>query len=164
MKKLLVILLLLAFGVYASTNAPTRRGVDGDYQYEMARIWTPSSGDSIILDTLDGADSVRLMDNFGPRGGWEYVLQSGYLSGDSAANTIVQVVVKSYTNVDSLLASDVVDTIAASNRLVVIPFGQTLFGQRFDVWLKSLNASDETVFENMIMWRRRIKQSNTFTK
>ena len=157
MKNLKTFLGILLVAVIAYSAAPTRVAVDAGYVVErrdgsggICSTYTYGG-----LDTLDGADSVQIINNGSAASGWEYILIADALSGDSAANTVLQVIVDERDERDSLMSHTIVDTIAAAGDKVLLPFGQTLFGDEYDIWLKSVNADDETVVQGLWIVRRR---------
>lgn len=150
MKKLLIFLALVSMLFAAGGHAPESLAVDGVYETQRVKTWTYSS-----LDTLAGDDSVKIYNNVGFDLGWEYILSCSALSGDSAATTVLQVIVGEYDNLDSLIKQNILDTIAAAGSKVVIPHGRKYFGSHYDIWLKSLNATSEAVIEGLWLYKRR---------
>lgn len=157
MKKLFLLFVLLVVSVSfaAGGAAPTRVGVDGGYEVHIDSQYVYGG-----LDTLDGADSIQILDAFNPtkgnRYGWEYILATSALSGDSAANAVVQVYVTSKDKNDSLIQHTLVDTIPAAGSFILFPFEHTMVAHTYDVWLKSLNANDEVLFKGVSIYRRRV--------
>ena len=157
MKKLflLFVLLIVSVSFAAGGAAPTRIGVDGGYEVEIDSQYVYGG-----LDTLDGEDSIQILDAFNPtkgnRYGFEYILATSALSGDSAANAIVQVIVSSKDANDSLIQHTIVDTIVAAGNFIKFPFAQTMIAHYYDVWIKSLNANDEVLIQGMSLYRRRV--------
>jgi hypothetical protein len=150
MKKLLLILVLVSYLFAAGGSAPSRTAVEGMYEQEEVKAWTYSS-----LDTLDGADSISLFNGVGFDAGWQYILGNDALSGDSAANTVLTIIVVEKSNLDCTITHNIIDTLAAAGSKILLPISTTLFGTTFDVWAKSGNANDETVIRGLWLWKRR---------
>lgn len=149
---ILVLLALVVYSFGAGGAAITSSLVDGAWAGDVAKTYSVSSSDS--LDTLDGADSIALdYTSFGKP--YQYVIGAGPLSGDSAANAVVQVVLKAYDVHDSLFSSTVVDTIpAAGVGSILLPIRTTVIGTKYKVYIKSLNANDEVKIPSLSIFRR----------
>ena len=161
---MLCVLFAIVSMLFATTNAPSRVAVDGAYEFQTA--------DSIGGVTLFGSlasglaaisgDSVMVLNDYGPKThkGWEDILITNALAGDSAAVSTLEVIVRAFDKNDSLISSTICDTIVAAGGAVLIPFGRSsgYFGDHFDVWLKSAGSSGELEIQRFYHFWRRSKQ------
>lgn len=155
MKKLFVLLSILSFAfmAYGAGTAPTRVVVDSRYEVDVDSTWGYGT-----LDTLSGADTLKIADNYTPEMGYEYILANSSLSGDSASNAVVAIWVAAYDALDSLIAVDTVDTldtVAVDGGYYTLPFGNTIVGHHYDIYLSSINANDEVKVQGLWLYRRR---------
>jgi len=172
MKTFLYVLLFISICFAAGGHAPSRTAVDG--MYELVEIDSTEYSGKIkfgdatgTLDTLDGADSVRACEKISFPAGWEYILKCDSLSGDSAsADSIVQVLLSSYSGADSLLSHGILDTIPLGGCSIALPIGKTNLGigSKFDIWIKSVGTSCEILIKHLRMYKRRPRQWQTTTQ
>jgi len=177
MKKFIIISVVLMLAIYtglvlaAGGNSIDSITTVGDGSYEMAQVLSNSAflfSDTGIsgIDTLDGADSVKIFNNFSPQTheGWEYILVSNALSGDSAATTVTTLLLDAQCGKnDSIVSHTIVDTFVAAGTSIAIPFGRKkgYIGNTFDMWLKSGGAGSETVIQQLYLYKRRPRQTQT---
>jgi len=164
MKKLIFVLLFASLA-FASGNAPTDQlkspsGWETDFMDSTTYPSVIKYSDGVAgsgLDTLDGADSVLILSGLAPQGheGWQYILSFGKLSGDSASAGVAQLIVDEIDNNDSLVTTNIVDTIAVGGNKVLLPLGATLIANKYNVYVKSVTALDEMVLGIVHLHKRR---------
>lgn len=159
---LLFVMILFSVGFSAGGAAPAKELNDRIWVFDVDTNYTATVDSLPDIDTLDGEDSVRIYtskarSNGGFKEGYQYIIACAALSGDSAANTVLQVILESRDKYDSLITRSVVDTIAAAGGYVKLPINETIFGNQkmYRIYLKSLNANDETVIKTLLIGRRR---------
>jgi len=130
-------------------------------QYKGILFGSLTSG----LDTLDGADSVQILRKFVPKTNLfsDYILKVNALSGDSAANTVATLILDALDKNDSVMSTTTIDTLAAAGTTILIPFTTSAggIGTKFNAYIKSGNASDETVIQKLWLYTRRPRSIQT---
>ena len=144
MKKLFLIL-VCAVATFAVTAS--RIAVDATYASDLQERVTS-------IDTLDGADSVTIYNDVSLEPGYQFMISTPALSGDSAANTVLELIVRAFDKDGNLTGRVIADTIAAAGELSLLPIRETIVGNYYDILLKSVNANDETVVSRVHLWRR----------
>jgi len=159
---IMFVFVLFALGYSAGGNAPTAQIVDAIWTLDVDTAYTV--GD---LDTLDGDDSIRIYPKGGKfKKGYQYIMAFGALSGAQAATAVLQVKLRSYDAYDSLLTALIVDTVVAAGGYIKLPINETIFGHlnKYRIHLQSLTGSDEVVFNNVVIYRRRMFQFDVRNK
>jgi len=157
MKKLflLFVVAIVSISFAAGGTTPTKVVVDAGYEVEIDTLYLVAG---LITDSLSGADSLKIRNDFRPTKGnaygWEHILACRGLDGDSAANAIVQVYVDVFDSKDSLISHSLIDTIPAAGGYILFPFGHNIIGTKYDIFLKSLNANDH-VYPTGLSWYKR---------
>lgn len=152
------VLVMGAVAVYAA--APTYLSVEGNYFMLEDKDDTVST--DAAFDTVAGAtDSSRIFDNWRPKDGWDYVLamsKRGGASCDGSGTDSCKLAVDvwCYDSNDSLLAKVAIDSLTAcAGEFIRVPVGGTLFGDHFDIWLKSYTDNGgEVIIDEARMYRR----------
>lgn len=168
MKKLLFILILTSFCL-ASTNFASRVTVDGAYEIVAFNSKSVPNkqlfGDTTAgLDTLDGADSVKIFNDFTPVFPWEYILTNSAISGDSATNGLLTLVISAIDKNDSTISHVICDTLTNTGCSILIPFRRTygyIAAVKYDMWLKAPDANDEIDIKRLYFNMRRLRQMQT---
>lgn len=155
MKKIMVALLTLLFavaGVYAA--APTGETVDANYVWELDRTISDANGFDTILDD----DSIVIIDNFAPEQGYQYVLVNNTITEGSEAEFILNITCKDEDK-DVLYVSSAVDTLTDLGGAVLLPFGETLFGNYFKlVLVDGGNDVGTNILNTVKIYKRRCVQ------
>lgn len=147
-------LLLAVSCVYAS--APTGETVDANYVWELDTTISDAAG----FDTIDGDDSIVIVSNFVPEVGYQYVLVTSALTEGSEAEFILNITCKDEDK-DVLYVSSAVDTLNDDGGAVLLPFGETLFGNYFKlVLVDGGNDVGTNLLNTVKIYKRRCVQGD----
>jgi hypothetical protein len=139
MKKILGLILLLSCIVFSGVP-PTSSNAMVLYEKIMKLAATT------IWDTLVGADSAEICTYTTFDKKYYYFMSSGPWLGDSVANAVIQVIVKSYDENNVLIKRAIVDTIDIVNGdYSDLKIHNGCYGTKFKILIKDVNANDEAV-------------------
>lgn len=155
-----LIKIFLVMAVFASiTFADALAAISVNAVPEFDKSNNDVVSSAVEYDTLSGADTSVMFTDFTPIRGWEYVLVRDAITGTGSDSAYY------YIRVDckdakrgNVLYSVNTDTINGSTGTAnTIPFGNTLIGTAFDVYLVGVAGSTggQVILNRAGFWRRR---------
>jgi len=149
LSKILAVLLLFAAVLFAA--APTGETVDANYVWELDTTISDAAG----FDTINGDDSIVIVDNWKPEPGWQYILVTGALTEGSEAEFILNIACKDEDR-DVLYVSTAVDTLNDDGGAILLPIGETLIGNFFKLVLVDGGSdSGVNILNHVKIYKRR---------
>jgi hypothetical protein len=133
MKKFVLLALLAVAAVSLFAAAPTTMTADGAM---VEGVVAPASTYNGHSDSLIAPDSLWVLKGFTPEPGYEYILTRN--TNTSGGDTVdAQVLIDAYYN-STLLARVPVDSFTAgAGEKILLPLGQTVFGTKYDLIIKT---------------------------
>lgn len=127
-------------------------------------IWEQGGSDSVYssahgYDTLKGSDSCQFLNDFVP-GPWNYWLVWGELTGDSADDCTLEVLIKVVNRQDSILyqvKKDSINTADYSGGAIDLGIGTgtSIVGTKIDAYLKAVGTTtNDTIQINELELRK----------
>jgi len=152
MKKIgMIFVLVMLLGSVVNAEAPSGETVDATYIWELDT--TISS--AVEFDTISGDDSIIVAAKFSPEPGYQYILVTDALTEGVEAEFILNIACQDASG-NVLYVSSAVDTLDDDGDAVLLPFGETLFGQSFKLVLVDGAADDGTnILNRVYIYRRR---------
>jgi hypothetical protein len=131
---------VLTFVALLYAAAPTNTLTDANYEWGVARALSSAANSDTIL--TDG-DSTIIVDDFVPERNRQYIYVRDANTGTGSDSSYYQILVRCKTGVGgATLYSVAVDTVtAAAGEAILLPFGETLFGNAFKIVAKGLSGS-----------------------
>jgi hypothetical protein len=148
----LTVVLGAAFAVMAA--APTHAAVDGVYEW---KIDTTIDADGAFDTLVSANDSTQLLNDWRPDQKWEYILVRDAITGTGSDSVQVEVRVDAYDASGNLLYRTAADSFtAADGEAILLDFGGTLFGHKFDIELSgNANIGSQVILNRFSIWQRR---------
>ena len=156
MKKLILMLVVAFVAFQVNAAAPTYAAVNSNYTFDYNGDDSPST--AVAFDTVTSAtDSSALATNFVPKRGYEYILVRDAITGTGSDSVALIVRVDALDGSGNLLYSTAVDSMtAAAGEAIALPFGGTLFGNKFNIVLKAYaGAGTQAIINRAYMFRRK---------
>ena len=153
-KIFIVIASFLAVNAYSA--APADAVVDAAYEWGYDASNSPSTGTA--FDTLAANDSSEIIADLVPERGQEYILVHDAFTGTGSDSVALQVRVDCKDGSGNILYSTVIDSFdAAAGEAIALPFGGTLFGNKFDVNLVCYGTGDGTqvILNRFLLYTRK---------
>jgi hypothetical protein len=153
---LIPIFCLLSIAVsYATT--PAAMTVNGAMVEGVQAPATTYNGHS---DSLNAPDSLTLLKNFVPEAGYEYILSRTAATG--GGDTVdAEVRIDGYYNSVKISAIAVDSFKTAAAQKVLLPFGQTVFGTKYNVIIKTYAGDGgKERLNGLCVFKRRIVDFN----
>lgn len=161
MKKILVLAILMLSSVFVFATAPTDEIADAVYWWDLdTALSSADNFDSLKLIT----DSSTILTKFSPKKLYQYMLGVGRITGTSIDTMKIRVVGDAYGTGaggvgDSFIYRLEIDSITSgSGEMILIPFGETFIGSKFDIKFIDYNTVGTTInyqINELYLYKRR---------
>jgi len=160
-KYFLAILMVVALVGAAYSAAPAVSATNGNYIWQLAQTISADAAFDTLKGAATPADSVMMAENFVPRVGWEHILVTDTTSGGSTDSSTASVIIKCKDAAGNALYEVAADTlgVTAVGEAVLLPFGSTAIGHKFNVILRAVAATDRGtgfIVNRAYIYRRKV--------
>lgn len=158
MNRLFAAIIIVGIAAFAvAAGDPTGEAVDATYWLEPCPDFTALDGST--NDSLVGDDSIIVESAYSPKPGFQYIMVNNALTENAEAEFVL--VVRCLDEDGDVLYSVTVDTLADDGGAIMMPFFETLIGNKYKIIIED-GAADAsasgtpTVLNTLKMYRRRL--------